>query len=127
MLETEVLKIEGDIHVVALKGRLTLGSRLSLLEAEINTLADNGARKIILDLENIEYADSSALGVLLHASGAVRAKGGKLLLAAPNERSAGPLQTDQHDPAADQLSEPGCLYFAFAVVCAPHHRDRLQC
>lgn len=86
MLETEVLKIEGDIDVVALKGRLTLGSRLSLLEAEINTLADKGARKIVLDLEHIEYADSAALGVLLHASSAVRAKGGKLLLAAPNER-----------------------------------------
>jgi len=86
MLETEVLKIEGDIHVVALKGRLTLGSRLSLLEAEIKTLADNGARKIVLDLEHVDYADSAALGVLLHASGAVRAKGGKLLLAAPNER-----------------------------------------
>jgi anti-sigma B factor antagonist len=86
MLETEVLKIEGDIHIVALKGRLTLGSRLSLLEAEVKTLADNGAKKVILDLENVEYADSAALGVLLHASGAVRAKGGKLLLAAPNER-----------------------------------------
>jgi anti-sigma B factor antagonist len=86
MLETEVLKIESDIHVVALRGRLTLGSRLSLLEAEINTLADKGARKIVLDLEHIEYADSAALGVLLHASSAVRAKGGRLLLAAPNER-----------------------------------------
>ncbi len=86
MLETEVLKIESDIHVVALKGRLTLGSRLSLLEAEINTLADDGARKIVLDVERIEYADSAALGVLLHASSAVRAKGGRLLLAAPNER-----------------------------------------
>jgi anti-sigma B factor antagonist len=86
MLETEVLKIEGGIDVVAIKGRLTLGSRLSLLEAEINTLAENGARKIVLDLEHVEYADSAALGVLLHAAGAVRAKGGKLLLAAPNDR-----------------------------------------
>jgi anti-sigma B factor antagonist len=86
MLETEVLKIECGIVVVALKGRLTLGSRLSLLEAEINTLADGGGRKVILDLENIEYADSAALGVLLHVSGAVQSKGGKLLLAAPNQR-----------------------------------------
>jgi anti-anti-sigma factor len=86
MLETEILKIEGDIHVLALKGRLTLGSRLSLLEAEINTLAGNGVRKIILDLQNIEYADSASLGVLLHATSAVQAKGGRLLLAAPNER-----------------------------------------
>lgn len=86
MLETEVLKIECDIHVVALKGRLTLGSRLSLLEAEINTLTDSGARKIVVDLENVEYADSAALGVLLHATSSVRAKGGRLLLAAPNSR-----------------------------------------
>jgi anti-sigma B factor antagonist len=86
MLESEVLQIEGGIVVVALKGRLTLGSRLSLLEAEINTLANRGAPKVILDLEHIEYADSAALGVLLHASGAVRSKGGQLLLAAPNER-----------------------------------------
>jgi anti-sigma B factor antagonist len=86
MLESEVLQIEGGIVVVALKGRLTLGSRLSLLEAEINTLANSGAPKVILDLEHIEYADSAALGILLHASGAVRSKGGQLLLAAPNER-----------------------------------------
>ncbi len=85
-LETEVLKIEGGIVVVALKGRLTLGSRLSLLEAEVNTLAERGTRKIILDLENVEYADSSALGVLLHASASLRAKGGQLLLASPNQR-----------------------------------------
>ena len=86
MLESEILKIEGDIHLVTLKGRLTLGSRLSLLEAEVNTLADNGSKKIILDLENVEYADSAALGVLLHATSTVRSKGGKLVLAAPNER-----------------------------------------
>ncbi len=86
MLESEVQQVEGGIVVVALKGRLTLGSRLSLLEAEINSLTNGGALKVILDLEHIEYADSSALGVLLHASGAVRAKGGQLLLAAPNQR-----------------------------------------
>src|SRR5277367_1922758 len=85
-LETEVLKVEGGIVVFVLRGRLTLGTRLSLLEAEIKTLADGGPLKVILDLEHIEYADSAALGVLLHASGAVRSKGGQLLLAAPNER-----------------------------------------
>ena len=85
-LESEILKVEGGIVVVAAKGRLTLGTRLSLLEAEINTLANDGSLRIILDLEQVEYADSAALGVLLHASSAVKAKGGKLILAAPNQR-----------------------------------------
>jgi len=86
MLESEVIKVEGGIVVLDLKGRLTLGSRLSQLEAEITTLANGGATKVVLDLANVEYADSSALGVLLHASAAVRAKGGRLVLAAPNQR-----------------------------------------
>jgi anti-sigma B factor antagonist len=85
-LESEVIHIEGGIVILVLSGRLTLGSRLSLLDAEVATLASDGNLKVILDLENIEYADSSALGVLLHANGAVRAKGGQLLLAAPNQR-----------------------------------------
>lgn len=85
-LESEVLSVEGGIVVFALKGRLTLGTRLSLLEAEIKTLANDGALKVILDMEHVEYADSAALGVLLHATGAVRSKGGKLVLAAPNQR-----------------------------------------
>ncbi len=86
MLESEVIRMEGGIVVLDLKGRLTLGSRLSQLEAEIATLANSGASKVVLDLANVEYADSSALGVLLHASAAIRAKGGKLVLAAPNQR-----------------------------------------
>ncbi len=85
-LETEVIHVDGGIVILCLKGRLTLGTRLSLLEAEILTLANGGSGKVILDLENIEYADSSALGVLLHASGTLRAKGGQLMLAAPNQR-----------------------------------------
>jgi len=85
-LESEVLKVEGGIVVFALKGRLTLGTRLSLLEAEIKTLANGDPIKVILDLEHIEYADSAALGVLLHASGAVKSKGGHLVLTAPNQR-----------------------------------------
>jgi anti-sigma B factor antagonist len=85
-LESEVITIDGGIVVLILRGRLTLGSRLSLLEAEVHTLGNNGSPKIILDLEKIEYADSAALGVLLHATAAIKAKDGQLLLAAPNDR-----------------------------------------
>ena len=80
MLESEVIKIEGGITLMVLKGRLTLGSRLSQLEAEIKTLANSGNLKIILDLKDIEYADSAALGVLLHSTTTVKGKGGRLVL-----------------------------------------------
>ena len=84
-LESEVLQLEDGIVVVALKGRLTLGTRLSLAEAQINSALKEGATKLILDLEEVDYADSAGLGVLLHAAGIMRSRPGKLVLAAPNE------------------------------------------
>jgi anti-sigma B factor antagonist len=86
LAEPEVVTIEGGIIVISLKGRLVLGPQISHLETEIQTLARDGAEKVILDMEEIEYADSAGLGVLLHASGAMRAVGGQLLLAGPNRR-----------------------------------------
>ena len=86
MLESESIGIEGGIVLMVLKGRLTLGSRLSQLEAEIKSLANNGNLKIILDLKDIEYADSAALGVLLHSTTTVKAKGGRLVLVALAQR-----------------------------------------
>ena len=80
MLETEVTRIEGGITVMALRGRLTLGSRLSQFEAEVKSLANSGTLKIVLDLAGIEYADSAALGVLLHSTGYLKTKGGCLVL-----------------------------------------------
>ena len=80
MLETEITKIEGGITVMTLRGRLTLGSRLSQFEAEVKSLADSGTLKIILDLTGIEYADSAALGVLLHSTGYLKTRGGRLVL-----------------------------------------------
>jgi anti-anti-sigma factor len=79
-MESELTRIEGGIVVLALKGRLNLGSRLSQLEAEVKSLADSGNLKIILDLKEVHYADSAALGILLHSSTYLKAKGGRLVL-----------------------------------------------
>ena len=79
-MESELTRIEGGIVVMALKGRLNLGSRLSQLEAEVKSLADSGNLKIILDLKQIHHADSAALGILLHSSTYLKAKGGRLVL-----------------------------------------------
>jgi anti-anti-sigma factor len=86
LAEPEIVSIESGITLVLLRGRLVLGPQMSRLESEIQTLVTDGVRRVILDLEQIEYADSGGLGLLLQASGAMRAAGGQLLLAAPNRR-----------------------------------------
>ncbi len=86
LAEPEIVTMDNNIILILLKGRLVLGPQMSHLESEIQTLAEDGASRVILDLEQIEFADSAGLGLLLQASGAVRAAGGQLLLAAPNRR-----------------------------------------
>lgn len=88
MLESGIVRRDDGIAIVNVKGRLVLGSSLSLLEAQITTLNNEGVKKLVLDLEKVDYADSAGLGVLLHTSAAVRAGGGQLLLAGPNKRLA---------------------------------------
>lgn len=84
-LDSEVSRLGDGISVVTVKGRLTLGSRLSLFEAQLNSLIESGADRIILDLARVEYADSSGMGVLLHAVGVMRNKHQKMIFAGPNE------------------------------------------
>jgi anti-sigma B factor antagonist len=85
-LESEVIQAEGGIVVFALKGRLIAGPRLTIAEAQVKSIVKQGATKLVLDLEQVEHADSSGFCLLLHAYTAVSAIGGQLRIAAPSKR-----------------------------------------
>jgi anti-sigma B factor antagonist len=85
-LESEMIQAEGGIVVVVLKGRLIAGPRLTIAEAQVKSLVKQGATKLVLDLSEVEHADSSGFCLLLHAFTAVSANGGQLRIASPNRR-----------------------------------------
>jgi len=85
-LESEVIQAESAIVVVALKGRLIAGPRLTIAEAQVKSIIKQGTNKLVLDLEQVEHADSSGFCLLLHAFTAISASGGQLRIAAPNKR-----------------------------------------
>jgi anti-anti-sigma factor len=85
-LESEVIQAEGGVVVFALKGRLIAGPRLTIAEAQVKSIVKQGASKLVLDVEQVEHADSSGFCLLLHAFTAVSAIGGQLRIAAPNRR-----------------------------------------
>ena len=85
-LETEVIQAGNGIVIVALKGRLIAGPRLTIAEAQVKSIFKQGTNKLVLDLEQVEHADSSGFCLLLHAYQALNSTGGQLRIAAPNKR-----------------------------------------
>jgi anti-sigma B factor antagonist len=85
-LESEVIQVENGIVVIALKGRLIAGPRLTITEAQVKSIIKQGANKLVLDVAQVEHADSSGFCLLLHAYTALSATGGQLRIAGPNKR-----------------------------------------
>lgn len=71
----------GGITVVNLSGRLTLGDASALLRESLKGLLDGGKKKIVLNLGEVGYIDSSGLGELVSSFTTVRNSGGELKLA----------------------------------------------
>ena len=64
-----------DVKVVDLSGRITLGEASGKLRAAVSGLLDGGATKMLLNLGDVRYIDSSGLGELVSAYTTARGNG----------------------------------------------------
>jgi anti-sigma B factor antagonist len=76
----------GDIIVVDISGRITLGEGNVMLREIVRDLADKGNNRIVLNLGEVNYVDSSGVGELVKTHTTMRNKGGELKLANLNKR-----------------------------------------
>ena len=70
----------GDITIVDLKGRITLGEGSATVRDTVHDLLTKGQKRILLNLGNVNYIDSSGIGELVSAFTAARKHGGELKL-----------------------------------------------
>jgi anti-sigma B factor antagonist len=70
----------GEIAVIDFSGKITLGEGSSMLRKTIRELIDGGRRKILINLFDVDYIDSSGIGELVSAYTTVRTVGGELKL-----------------------------------------------
>ena len=70
----------GDVTILDLKGKMTLGDGDELLRAKINAIIQGGAKKIILNLGDVPYIDSAGLGEVVRTYTTVSRQGGVLKL-----------------------------------------------
>jgi anti-sigma B factor antagonist len=76
----------GDIAVLDISGRITLGEGNVMLREIVRELADKGNKKIVLNLGEVQYMDSSGVGELVKTHTTVRNQGGQLRLINLNKR-----------------------------------------
>jgi anti-sigma B factor antagonist len=76
----------GDVAVLDISGRITLGEGNVMLRDVVRELADKGNQKIVLNLSEVQYVDSSGVGELVKTHTTMRNKGGQLRLVNLNQR-----------------------------------------
>ena len=70
----------GDVVVLDLKGKVTLGEGDELLKDKVNSLVNQGHKKIVLNLADVPYLDSAGLGEVVRTYTTVSRQGGSLKL-----------------------------------------------
>ena len=70
----------GDVMVLDVKGKVTLGEGDEMLKDKVNSLVNQGHKKIILNLADVPYIDSAGLGEVVRTYTTVSRQGGSLKL-----------------------------------------------
>jgi len=82
----------GDVTVIDMDGRITLGEGTALLRDLLRGNFAKGRKKIVLNLAGIEYIDSSGLGEMVSAYRLLKSEGGEVKLLNLNKKVTDLLQ-----------------------------------
>ena len=70
----------GDITILDMDGRITIGEGSVALRTAIRRLLEEGKKKILLNLAKVGYIDSSGIGELVSSYTAINKESGQLKL-----------------------------------------------
>ena len=71
---------QNGVHIFDLHGRLTIGDSSDQLTTALCSILENGARKIVIDLNGVPQIDSSGISTLVRMSVRLGREGGALHL-----------------------------------------------
>ncbi len=75
-------RVRGHVAVLELTGRFTVNDSPGMLKEAVAQAVGRGARDVVLDLNGVNYVDSTRLGELIASHVTVSRLGGRLKLAA---------------------------------------------
>ena len=70
----------GDVTILDLSGEVRIGDSSVALRNSVRNLADQGKKKLLLNLAGVKYIDSTGIGELIANYTTVKRQGGQLKL-----------------------------------------------
>ena len=70
----------GNVAIVDLSGKVTLGENTGILRDELSSLLAQGKKNIVLNMKDVSYVDSAGLGELVGAYTTATNQGGAVKL-----------------------------------------------
>ena len=74
----------GQVSMVDISGKITIGEGDVLLRQKVNELLDQGETRIVLNLEKVKYMDSAGIGELVACYKRAKEKDGTVKLLNPS-------------------------------------------
>ncbi|MCJ1700382.1 STAS domain-containing protein [Rathayibacter festucae] len=102
-------KIDPDITVIAASGKLNMVAAPQLRDVVRRSIAEGSAR-LVVDLSDVAFLDSSGLGALVACLKSARQAGGDLRIAAPSKQVMMVLQLSNLDRVLARFDTAGDAY-----------------
>ncbi len=79
-------KIQGDVAVLHISGKLMGGDETKEVHEKVKSLLGDGIKKIVIDVSDVKWLNSSGLGMLISCLTSVTNAEGKLKIAGATEK-----------------------------------------
>ena len=81
ILNVERKKVEPDIAVLEMTGRIVMGGDSHRIEWDLAELLKENHKKVVFDLTGVSFLDSSGVGILMMCHARLKKAGGALRIA----------------------------------------------
>jgi len=83
-VEIEIRSL-GEVKLIKLSGKISLGATVDRLRENLDELMDNGAKRFLLELADVPMIDSSGIGLLVRYMTTAKQRGGAVKLLNPSK------------------------------------------
>ncbi len=104
-------KQQKGVTVIELSGNVMGGPDATALNEQIHKLLDAGTKKVVIDLHEVQFVNSSGLGMLIGSLNTMRKAGGDLKLARASKKVQALIEVtklhhvfDIHESIADAVA-----------------------